>query len=74
MYITSNTAALEASIPPGAYKVYLLLCQYANNRTRECFVSKHTIAAQCEISLSGVVRATRLLEQLRDAGIVPDDK
>lgn len=63
MYITSNTAVLEASIPPGVYKVYLLLCQYANNRTRECFVSKHTIAVQCGISLSGVVRATRLLVQ-----------
>lgn len=61
MYITSSTAALEASISTKAYKVYLILCQYANNRTRECFVSKRTIAEKAALSLSGVVRAIREL-------------
>ena len=46
-----------------AYKVYLILCQYANNSTRECFVSKRTIAEKAALSLSGVVRATRELVQ-----------
>ena len=61
MYITGSTAALEASISTKAYKVYLILCQYANNSTRECFVSKRTIAEKAALSLSGVVRATREL-------------
>ena len=61
MYITGSTAALEASISTKAYKVYLVLCQYANNSTRECFVSKRTIAEKAALSLSGVVRATREL-------------
>ena len=43
------------------HKVYLILCQYANNSTRECFVSKRTIAEKAALSLSGVVRATREL-------------
>ena len=63
MYITGSTAALEASISTKAYKVYLILCQYANNSTRECFVSKRTIAEKAALSLSGVVRATRELVQ-----------
>ena len=63
MYITGSTAALEASISTKAYKVYLILCQYANNSTRECFVSKRTIAEKTALSLSGVVRATRELVQ-----------
>ena len=61
MYITCSTAALEASMSTKAYKVYLILCQYANNSTRECFVSKRTIAEKAALSLSGVVRATREL-------------
>ena len=61
MYITGSTAALEASISTKAYNVYLILCQYANNSTRECFVSKRTIAEKAALSLSGVVRATREL-------------
>ena len=61
MYITGSTTALEASISTKAYKVYLILCQYANNSTRECFVSKRTIAEKAALSLSGVVRATREL-------------
>lgn len=61
MYITGSTAALEASISTKAYKVYLILCQYANNSTRECFVAKRTIAEKAALSLSGVVRATREL-------------
>ena len=63
MYITGSTVALEASISTKAYKVYLILCQYANNSTRECFVSKRTIAEKTALSLSGVVRATRELVQ-----------
>ena len=63
MYITGSTAALEASISTKAYKVYLILCQYANNSTRECFVSKRMIAEKAALSLSGVVRATRELVQ-----------
>ena len=63
MYITGSTAPLEASISTKAYKVYLILCQYANNSTRECFVSKRTIAEKTALSLSGVVRATRELVQ-----------
>lgn len=63
MYITGSTVALEASISTKAYKVYLILCQYANNSTRECFVSKRTIAEKAALSLSGVVRATRELVQ-----------
>ena len=61
MYITGNTAALESAVSAKAYKVFLSLCQYANNQTRECFVSKNTIACQCGISLSGVVRSLREL-------------
>ena len=61
MYITGNTAALESTISAKAYKVFLSLCQYANNQTRECFVSKNTIARQCGLSLSGVVRSLREL-------------
>ncbi len=61
MYISGNTAALETRISSNAYKVYLVLCRYANNRSRECFVSKNTISQAAEISLSSVVRATKEL-------------
>lgn len=61
MYITGNTAALESTVSSKAYKVFLALCQYANNQTRECFVSRNTLARQCGISLSGVIRSLREL-------------
>ena len=61
MYITGNTAALESAVSAKAYKVFLILCQYANNQTRECFVSRNTLARQCALSLSSVIRALREL-------------
>jgi DNA-binding MarR family transcriptional regulator len=56
-----NSAALQAGLSKMAFKVYSFLSMGANNETRSCFHSKATIAKQCKISLSSVVRATREL-------------
>lgn len=58
-YYTSNSAALE--LPSNTYKVYCVLAKYANYRTRECFVSKKTIAAEAKVSLSTVLRSLKVL-------------
>jgi len=56
-----NSAALQAGLSKMAFKVYSFLSMGANNETRSCFHSKATIAQQCKISISSVVRATREL-------------
>jgi len=56
-----NSAALQADLSKSAFKVYSFLSMGANNKTRSCFHSKGTIAKQCSISASTVVRAIREL-------------
>ncbi len=64
-YYMSNSAALETS--SSTYKVYCVLSKYANYQTRECFVSKKTIASEAKVSLSTVFRA---LKELCDRGLI----
>ncbi len=58
-YYMSSSAALETS--SSTYKVYCVLSKYANYQTRECFVSKKTIASEAKVSLSTVFRALKEL-------------
>ena len=60
-FFMCNSAALRSNLSKTAFKVYSYLSVCANNKTRESFTSKNTIAAACEISLSSVVRATKEL-------------
>ena len=58
-YYMSSSAALETS--SSTYKVYCVLSKYASYQTRECFVSKKTIASEAKVSLSTVFRALKEL-------------
>ena len=66
-FFMCNSAALHSNLSKTAFKVYSYLSVCANNKTRACFISKRTIAAACEISLSSVVRATK---ELRSVGLL----
>lgn len=67
MYISSHTAALESNLSHRAHQVYIILRQYANNRTKECFVSKKTLCCETRLSLSTV---TRSLRELAGQGLI----
>lgn len=62
-----NSAALEANLPKSAFKVYSFLSMGANNKTRSYFHSRATIAQQCGISVSTVIRA---IKELCTAGLL----
>lgn len=56
-------AAMEANLSKSTFKVYHVLAQHANNKTRESRLKKETIAAQIGKSESAVSRAFRELIQ-----------
>lgn len=65
-YYLCNTAALS-SLSKTGFKVYTYIAMSANNKTRQSFKSKRTIATDCKISLSSVTRA---IKELCSAGLL----
>lgn len=62
-----NSAALQAGLTKSAFKVYSFLSMGANNKTHSCFHARATIAKQCGISISTVLRA---IKELCDIGLL----
>lgn len=58
-----SQAVMEANLSKSTFKVYHVLAQHANNKTRESRLKKETIAVQIGRSESAVNRAFRELIQ-----------
>tara|TARA_B100001939_G_scaffold211649_1_gene182098 strand:- start:2440 stop:3159 length:720 start_codon:yes stop_codon:yes gene_type:complete len=54
---------LDIDLTPGAYMVYGTLAKYANNQTKETFISHTTIAERLGITRATVIRRMTELEQ-----------